>query len=356
MVKVKRFFCISCILGTLCAVAVFSALACLTPQYPDAEAAILGECDGYGSFFYSTSEIRDCPKIIENYNVAAPLDDVTAMYAGTSRLHPVSWATEILHARHTIDTPASAQRMRDYLETLLLHAHVTPQGNLVYPYLFDFPYDYEMSPWYSPMAQGLAGAAFMAGWRVFGDERYFEAAIESIEAIRSEGGYYAFYRITQNGVWLQEYPHSPYAVLDGSLVAVIGIHDVWKALPDEHPLKNIYEDLWQAALQGFKDEWQRFKAPYGLYFEDSKRRVTPEYYAVNMAVLRYLGTTDPAVESIRKQFIMPEGFFPRYVTTVSGAFFKITRTWWPHVPLGLEVTQEMLPDFAKFSCNPDASQ
>lgn len=345
----KRLFRIACILGALALVVAFSVLAWLTPQYPDSEKSALGNCDGYGSFFYSTSEINACPRITGYYDVPTRPDSTTAMFAGSPRLHPVSWATTILHKRHAIDDPEQAQEMREYLETLLLHAHITPRGNLVYPYLFDFSYDYEMSPWYSPMAQGLAGAAFMAGWRVFGDERYFDAAIKSIESIRAEGDHYAFYRITQNGVWLQEYPHSPYAVLDGSLIAVIGIHDVWKSLPGQHPLKPIYKDLWQAALQGVKDEWQRFKAPYGIYFEDSKRRVTPEYYTINMAALRYLGVIDPAVEDIRKQLIMPEGWLPRYAATVSGAFFKITRAWWPHVPLGQEVTRETLPDFAKFS-------
>ena len=325
---------------------VLVGVAFLTPHYADENKALLTTCNGYGSYAYTTDPMPLCPNPSTlPLAPAAPKPEYT--YAGTPSLHPVSWATSILQLQHKADDAASLERMRDKLEEFLVHAHTTPQGNLVFPYLFDWPYDYEKSPWYSAMAQGLAGAAFMAGWRILGDERYYDAAIASIEAIRTEGPVYKFYRLTPNGVWLKEYPHNPYTVLDGSLLAIAGIYDVWQALPEQSPYKAPYETLWKASLQGFKDEWQHFKAPYGLYFEDSKRRVTPDYYVINMAALRHLGSIDPEVETIRQKLAMPEGFWPRYFATASGAFFKLTRTWWPHTPIGVPATPQTLPAFSQ---------
>lgn len=335
-----------CLFFITCAAGSLIALAFLTPQYPDEAEAILNTCDGYFSYgYFRGAQAKSPAKLAPWPEFSFPGD--TESVAGSAKLHPVAWAGSVLEHQCAVNDRASLEKVHRSLEELLLHAQTTPKGNLVFPYRFDWPFDYEVNPWYSAMAQAMAGAAFMAGWRIFDDPRYYAASIRAIEAIRVESDSYHFYRITQNGVWFKEYPNNPYAVLDGSLIAICAIHDVWRSLPSDSPFKALYKEMYMSGLAGFKDEWARFKAPYGIYFDDSKRRVTPDYYAVNMAVLRQLGLTDPEIEDIRRRLIMPEGFFYRYLATASGAFFKITRTWWPHKPIGSALTEENIPPFAK---------
>ena len=332
------------VLSSSAVMVLLGILLWLTPEYPHEKDAFLGQCDGYGLYLYGNIDEAICPSPIR------PLPDLTHEYqsiAGTVAFHPVSRATLILQLQTAVDTAEALKEMRSRLEELLEHATPSEKGNLLFPYLFDWPYDFEKAPWYSSMAQGLAGAAFMAGWRVFEDERYLEAAIQSIEAIRVEGARYKFYRLTEKGVWFKEYLHNPYSVLDGSLIAISAIHDVYQCLPEKHALKPVYREMYLAGLAGFKDEWRRFDAPYGLYFEDSKRRVTPDYYGINMAVLKHLGKIDPEIEAIRQKYILQDGFFPRFFTTVSGAFFKITRRWWPHTPIGIPAEGGPLPAFVR---------
>jgi len=215
--------------------------------------------------------------------------------------------------------PEGQRLLRANLDHLLATATATPGGYLAFPYNFDFRAAGEVAPWYSAMAQARAGQALMWGWRLSGEGRYLEGAKSAILAMTDRGVVPPIAKPLARGVWLKEFPGNRYNVLDGSLVALVGVHQVWKGLPDDDPHRERMWNLVTSALAGFKGNHACFTSPFGgVYFDDAGQRPTQSYYDIIMTQLLYLSAIDEDVAEIAN----------RYSLADKTAASRLAYAWW----------------------------
>ena len=156
------------------------------------------------------------------------------------------------------------------LEHLIATAVKTPGGNLRFPFGFDFPAAGERAPWYSAMAQARVGQALMWGWRLSGDPRYLGAAKAAILAMTEVDQNPPIAKPLARGVWLNEFPGNRFYVLDGSLVALVGVQEVYRGLPADDDDRERIGTLFGEALAGFKANQGCFTTPFGgVFFTDA---------------------------------------------------------------------------------------
>jgi hypothetical protein len=204
------------------------------------------------------------------------------------------------------------------LDFLIETAETTDDGNIVFPYHFDFPICDEQAPWYSGMAQGLAASAFLWGYRLSSDEKYLVSAKQAILALREKS--YGFLKPLQRGCWVKEFPNYRLTVLDGSLAAIAGIYDLTRSLDDSDPDKASIQELLDRCVIGFKSNSQVFDSPRaGHYFDDAFTLPTPGYHRSNLAWLAYLATYDGDLHEIHKKYSASSNFFTN--TVVAGKYY-----------------------------------
>ena len=201
---------------------------------------------------------------------------------------------------------ASARTMmRRNLDHVLDHSEITPEGNRVFPYSFDWPSGGEVAPWYSGMAQGQAASALLWGFRVCADRRYARAAKQAVLAI-DEGWPVRFLAPVPGGVWLKEYPTSPYHVVNGSLAGMAGIYDLWRWLDASDPARPVVGSLLDRTIHGFKVTFRRFESKtWGHFYSDRCNVGPPGKYAVTLAWLEYLAEYDPELLDVRARASAP---------------------------------------------------
>lgn len=205
------------------------------------------------------------------------------------------------------------------LEYLLASAVKTPGGRLLFPYQFDFPVAGEKAPWFSAMAQARVGQALMWGWRLTGEPRYLKAAKDAIFALHEGPQDPPLAKRLEGGLWLNEFPASRFSVLDGSLVAVVGVHEVFKGLPADDPDRARMRLLFEDALTGFKRNQGCFTTPFGgVYFSDERIRPTQSYYDIVMTQLKYLERIDGEVAAIASRYAVAGMSTPR----------RLGLVWW----------------------------
>ncbi|MDI9633131.1 MAG: D-glucuronyl C5-epimerase family protein [Methanolinea sp.] len=229
-------------------------------------------------------------------------------YGGTigKQYNPVTISQYVLSiAPYAYTNEEAYDSMRINLEFLLLNANITPKGNIIHPYNFDWPTNNESAPWYSSMAQGQAASAFLWGYRISNETRFYEGAKKSILALIEENSSVPFIKQKNGGKWLKEYPHYKYEVLDGSLAAIAGVYDLYRSLDESDPDKYLVESLLKDSIDGFKKSSHEFRSTFfGHYFDNSKIVPNPSYYSCNLAWLKYLSNYDPELEIIREGYIM----------------------------------------------------
>jgi hypothetical protein len=185
------------------------------------------------------------------------------------------------------------------LDYLVASALKTPAGYSVFPYLFDFPRTDQKAPWFSAMAQARVGQALMWGWRLTGDLRYLAEAKNAILAMTETYREPPLAKPLSQGVWLKEFPGYRFNVLDGSLVAIVGVREVWKGLPEDDPDRESLHRLFTDAITGFKSNHDCFTSPFGgLYFDDAGNAPSQGYYNIIMTQLEYLSAVDSEVKAI----------------------------------------------------------
>jgi hypothetical protein len=222
--------------------------------------------------------------------------------------------------------PEGKRLLRSNLDHLLATATATPGGYLAFPYTFDFPAADEVAPWYSAMAQARAGQALMWGWRLSGDRRYLEGAKSAILAMTDPGVSPPFAKPLARGVWLKEFPGNRYNVLDGSLVAVVGVHQVWKGLPEDDPDRERIRNLFEGALNGFKANQRCFTSPFGgVYFNDAGHAPTQSYYDIITTQLRYLSAIDTSVAEIANTYSLGDESWGK---RLAYAWWLRVNRWW----------------------------
>ena len=189
------------------------------------------------------------------------------------------------------------------LDHLLENATRTPGGHLAFPYGFDFPAVGERAPWYSAMAQARVAQALMWGWRLTGEGRYLQGAKDAILAMTDAGVSPPFAKPLAQGAWLKEFPGNPFNVLDGSLVALVGVREVWRGLPEGDLERGRIGDLFDRALTGFKANSGCFTGPFGgVYFNDAGAPPSQSYYDIIMTQLHYLSEIDPEVAALANRY------------------------------------------------------
>ena len=226
--------------------------------------------------------------------------------------NPVSIAQYVLSLVSSPDDNEIRIILR-HLDFLISYAHRTPQGNLVYPYNFDWKPDNQIAPWYSAMAQGQVASALLWGNRLTNNPKYYDAAKESILALAENNNKYHFYKeLKEGGLWLKEYPNNKWSVLDGSLAAIAGVYDLWRMMSHNDPTKDKITDLLKNSLLGFKNSSIYYKSYYfGHYFSDKKEIPSPSYFFSNLAWLHYISTYDREIVVIRESYFKYINFFKK---------------------------------------------
>ena len=196
------------------------------------------------------------------------------------------------------------------LSHLLESAVTTPAGHLAFPYRFEFSVVGQKAPWFSAMAQARVGQAMMWGWRLSGDPRYLEAGKAAVLALTDGAMEPPLAMPLAQGLWLKEFPGHHFNVLDGSLVALVGVREVWKGLPPDDPDRERLEHLFEEALTGFKANHGCF-APLlgGVYFNDAAKAPSQSYYDIIMTQLGYLSPVDDEVAAIAGRYSL-DGMSP----------------------------------------------
>ncbi len=128
--------------------------------------------------------------------------------------------------RSAFHVPQSAIACADWLVENLVE---NQQGVKVWMHRFDWPYFQLLkAPWYSGLAQGQGISLLLRVWRLTGDERYLDAAVNAFEAMTiptTDGGVQF---VDEDGdVWLEEYITAPPThILNGFIWGLWGVRDL----------------------------------------------------------------------------------------------------------------------------------
>jgi len=208
------------------------------------------------------------------------------------------------------------------LDLLISYSHKTQEGNIIYPYLFDWPSRNETAPWYSSMAQGQAASALLWGYKISNNNIYLNAAKKSIMAMMEVSS--LFFIELHSGIWLKEYPHYKFNVLDGSLAAIAGVYDLYRSLSDSDPIKDKVEIFLNKAIKGFIDNHNCFHCFWGgHYYSDNLTIISSSYYGVNMGLLNYLSKYDRAFYRVKELYNENNtSFFKAILKVYWNAFYQ----------------------------------
>lgn len=114
----------------------------------------------------------------------------------------------------------------------LLNNGIQKDSTLMFAYTFDYPKFGLKAPWYSALAQAVAGRALASRYELEGDPKWLQACLKSITAL-DEGSELTL-READNSLWYMEYPgaSAPY-VLNGMTGILLDLHRVWLITRDK---------------------------------------------------------------------------------------------------------------------------
>jgi hypothetical protein len=234
------------------------------------------------------------PQGVSLYDYGGPLG---------KRHNPLFVADFVLSLVPYAEHPEGRRLILANLSWLESIAEPTPGGNLLFHYGFDFAPVGETAPWVSAMAQARIGQAMLWGFRLFREPRYLETGRRAILAIREGAPGQVLAKPLSKGVWLKEFPRYPFHVLDGSLVAVVGVREVLEGLPEDDPGRPPIGALLAQSIEGFVANYRCFTTPAGgLLFADNGKLPTQAYYDIVMDQLAYLAPVEPAVGPIARAY------------------------------------------------------
>jgi peptidoglycan/xylan/chitin deacetylase (PgdA/CDA1 family) len=156
-------------------------------------------------------------------------------------------------------------------------------------HLMDMPHTFPLrSPWLSGMAQGEGASLLVRMYLETGDERYAEAARLALLPMRTpvaEGGVLA----TMDGQEiLEEYPTAvPSAVLNGTIFALWGFHDVGRGLGDAQAAED-FERLTTSLATLIERYDTGYWSRYDLYPHAMVNLATPSYHLLHIRQLTAL--------------------------------------------------------------------
>lgn len=159
---------------------------------------------------------------------------------------------------------AKAQKACDWLVT-----HQSANGGFPLTFNHSIPNGYNLTaPWYSAITQGNAISLLVRMWKVTGNEAYKDAAVAGLGLLATpvvQGGL----KSSLNGkVWFEETadPAYPNHIFNGSVFALLGIHDLFQFTGEGEGLWLEGEDslrsninahiVWQPhQVAGYPDPW-----------------------------------------------------------------------------------------------------
>lgn len=163
-----------------------------------------------------------------------------------------------------------------------------PDGSVVWPYTFDWQEGlcFLKSPWISALAQGLAVSALVRAYRVTGEHRLLDFCRDATAVFErdvKDGGI----RIVEDGrVMYEEYPgYPPSRVLDGFLFSLLGLYDLFAQTDDSRVFRLFTDGI--GGLERTLSFWD-YRGKWSWY-GSHRHLCTPEYNALNGALLRSLG-------------------------------------------------------------------
>lgn len=216
--------------------------------------------------------------------------------------NPYSISNAVLEYVRYRNDPRAISEIRRYLDFLLAYGTKLDTGELLLPYNFDYPSTKGKAPWYSAMDQAISASAFLWGHRLTGDARYLDAALALVFALQSDTKP-PFLINRPVGVWPKEYPTWEYTVLDGALSALIGVWDMSRALPADHPSRPRVAKLLADMKAGVLDALPCFEsAAFGHFYADGGYSLGAGYQRTNIRLLKYLSALDPAFGEYAETF------------------------------------------------------
>ena len=157
---------------------------------------------------------------------------------------------------------------------------------------YRFDWNELRGPWISCMAQGEGISVLVRAFRLTSEDRYLDCASKALVPLANyigEGGVRS--RIDGDWDFLEEFPTSdPVHVLNGSLYALIGVHDLMR-IDSEAGRRVRFPDLIRS-LEANLGRWDLgYWSAYDLASEESAPRnaATAAYHRLHITQLTYLG-------------------------------------------------------------------
>ncbi len=171
--------------------------------------------------------------------------------------------------------------------------------------LFEMPHTYSLHPpWLSAITQGEAASLFARLHAQTEDQRFKQAALDSLLAMEvpvADGGLYAE---LEGGPFAEEYPSSPASyVLNGAIFAQWGFLDAGEILGDEDAARTFaaLSATLADALDRFDNGWWSL---YDLYPHPVPNIASPAYHGLHIKQLQIMGavTGDERFTAMSERF------------------------------------------------------
>ncbi len=152
-------------------------------------------------------------------------------------------------------------------------------------------------PWISGMAQGEGASLLVRLYEQTGEERYADAALRALEALRKPVGAGGARAMLGGGPFFEEYPTEPPSyVLNGGIFALWGCYDVATALDDARAAEDFAEGLDTLARN--IERWDTgYWSLYDLFPHPGIRNVASSaYHSLHIMQLRAMQIIAPRPE------------------------------------------------------------
>lgn len=134
-------------------------------------------------------------------------------------------------------------------------------------YVWTYEFDWQeglkgrfKAPWISAMAQGLCISLLVRASTVLNDAECLQIAAQAVKVFELNVEAGGVRHIEDGHALYEEYPAYPLAhVLDGSLFALVGLYDLWRATSNESNKKIFFEGVrgveYKLAFWNYRNKW-----------------------------------------------------------------------------------------------------
>ncbi|OPY68138.1 MAG: hypothetical protein A4E63_02102 [Syntrophorhabdus sp. PtaU1.Bin050] len=174
-------------------------------------------------------------------------------------------------------------------------------------------------PWYSGMAQGMAGEVLLAAYFISGDVRYYQGAIQAANGLRIPVRLGGTAVSLNEGLWFEEYASPRLGdsfplVLNGHMFAM----DLLFWLKQIDPAR--WTPLYNAAHRAVEERVVRYLSLGWSYYDARGNFASGVYHRLHARQLRRLAQVglpasniQEAVRTIERDILLPIGVFERLI-------------------------------------------